>query len=160
MHVARMVAVGLLAFVIAMLAGCDRGNDRIALQTTDANVLATGRQLYAAHCAACHGAQLQGQPHWRERDANGRLPAPPHDASGHTWHHPDQVLFDITKYGVARAANLQGYDSAMPAFEGVLTDAQIVAVLGWIRSTWPAGIQHKQQEVNESALRNKAAGAP
>lgn len=61
----------------------------------------TGRRLYAAHCAACHGANLEGQANWRTRLANGRLPAPPHDASGHTWHHSDQVLLDITKKGPA-----------------------------------------------------------
>jgi mono/diheme cytochrome c family protein len=146
---------------LVLLAACGReGEGTIRLQTSDAGVLATGQRIYAARCAACHGAQLEGQPRWRERDASGRLPAPPHDPTGHTWHHPDAVLFNITKYGVAKAANLKGYDSAMPAFEGVLSDAEIVAVLSWIRSTWPAGIQHKQAEVNEAALQNKASGEP
>ena len=27
------------------------------------------------------------------------LPAPPHNETGHTWHHPDEMLFAITKYG-------------------------------------------------------------
>lgn len=144
-----------------LLAACAReGSEPIRLETSDAGVLATGQRLYAQHCAACHGAKLEGQPRWRERDASGRLPAPPHDETGHTWHHPDQVLFDITKHGVAKAAGLQGYDSAMPAFEGVLGDAEIVAVLAWIRSTWPAGIRHKQAQVNEAALANKAAKQP
>jgi hypothetical protein len=48
---------------------------------------------------ALPGANLEGQPNWKERQANGRLPAPPHDASGHTWHHPDAQLFGITKQG-------------------------------------------------------------
>jgi mono/diheme cytochrome c family protein len=146
---------------LALLAACGRqGDDTIRLQTVDAGALATGQRIYAARCAACHGAKLEGQPHWRERDASGRLPAPPHDATGHTWHHPDEVLFRITKYGVAKAANLPDHDSAMPAFEGVLSDAEILAVLGWIRSTWPPAIQHKQAEVNEAALANKALGMP
>jgi mono/diheme cytochrome c family protein len=58
------------------------------------------------------------------------------------------VLFDITKYGVARAANLKGYDSAMPAYEGVLTDPEIVAVLSWIKAQWPADIRRQNDEVN------------
>jgi len=120
-------------------------------------VLARGQVVYAQHCAACHGARLEGQPRWRERDAAGRLPAPPHDASGHTWHHPDQVLFDITKFGVAKAAHLKDYDSAMPAYEGVLPDADIVAVLAWIRAQWPAPIRAQQEEVNAQALRNAQA---
>ena len=143
----------------ALLAACTEappaGSVRIG--TNDAAVLATGQAVYVKHCAACHGARLEGQSRWRERDASGRLPAPPHDASGHTWHHPDQVLFDITKHGVAKAAKLQGYDSAMPAYAGVLTDAEIVAVLAWIKAQWPAAIRSQQEEVNAQALRNARA---
>lgn len=150
---------GLLVSCYALLlAGCGEspapGGVRIA--SDDPGVLARGQAVYAQHCAACHGARLEGQPRWRERDATGRLPAPPHDASGHTWHHPDQVLFDITKHGVAEAANLQGYESAMPAYANVLADADIVAVLAWIRSQWPDEIRRQQEEVNAQALRNRA----
>jgi S-disulfanyl-L-cysteine oxidoreductase SoxD len=147
---------------VALLAACDAAPPagRVRLATNDLAVLATGQAVYVKYCAACHGAHLEGQPGWRERDAAGRLPAPPHDASGHTWHHPDQVLFDITKYGVARAANLAGYDSAMPAYEGVLTDAEIVAVLAWIRAQWPQSIRAQQEEVNAQALRNARAARP
>ena len=149
-----------LCAAIFLLAACSRASDSgVRLATDDESVLATGRQIYSTRCAACHGANLQGQPHWRERDASGRLPAPPHDASGHTWHHPDQVLFDITKYGVARAAQLKDYDSAMPAFDGVLSDAQIVAVLSWIKSTWPPRIRDLQRQVDEAERNNKEHAA-
>jgi S-disulfanyl-L-cysteine oxidoreductase SoxD len=146
------------AFVL--LAACDRDAATpatVRLDSGNAQLLATGKAVYAKHCASCHGAQLQGQPNWRERDVSGRLPAPPHDASGHTWHHPDLVLFNSTKYGVARAANLKDYQSAMPAYEGVLSDAEIVAVLSWIKSQWPAGVRDKQEQVNAAAERNAAA---
>ena len=143
----------------ALLAGCDAAPPpgTIRLDTGDATVLAKGEAIYRQQCAACHGARLQGQPHWRERDASGRLPAPPHDASGHTWHHPDEVLFRITKYGVAKAANLKDYESSMPAYEGVLGDDDIVAVLSWIKAQWPAAIRAQQEEVNAAALKNRAA---
>ena len=146
--VSRTIAV--LAAVVA-LAGCDRPDDPspYRLRPDDAAVVAQGRQIYATHCAACHGAQLEGQPNWRTRDAGGRLPAPPHDASGHTWHHPDEALFMITKFGVAKAANIKDYDTAMPVYEKVLTDAEIVAVLSWIKSQWPPAIRHKNDEVNK-----------
>ena len=80
-------------------------------------------------------------------------PAPPHDASGHTWHHPDEVLFRITKYGVAKAANLKNYESAMPAYEDRLSDEEIVAVLSWIKSTWPPEIRARVDRVNAEASR-------
>ena len=117
----------------------------------DATLTERGRQVYLAHCAACHGAELQGQPDWRTRGADGSLPAPPHDASGHTWHHPDELLFRMTKYGVGRAAGLEGYESAMPAYEGLLDDEEIVAVLSWIKSQWPAEVRAMHDQVNARA---------
>ena len=117
----------------------------------DAKVLALGRQVYQSRCAACHGAGLEGQPNWRERGPDGRLPAPPHDASGHTWHHPDAVLFNITKFGVAKAASLKDYASAMPIYEGVLSDEQIVAALSWIKAQWPANIRERHDQMNAQA---------
>lgn len=107
--------------------------------------LALGQQLYATKCASCHGAQLEGQPDWKRRLENGRMPAPPHDATGHSWHHADRQLFTITKLGVG--AVVPGYESDMPAFEGVLTDAEIAATLAWIKSTWPARQRGFQAEV-------------
>ena len=140
------------AALAAVVSGCDRQPDSpYRLRPDDPAVLVRGKRVYEAHCAACHGAQLQGQPNWRMRDAAGRLPAPPHDASGHTWHHPDEVLFRITKFGVAKAANLKDYDSAMPAYEKVLTDEEVVAVLSFIKAHWPAGIRAKHDEVNKPA---------
>ena len=100
-----------------------------------ADELALGQDLYAANCASCHGADLEGQPDWKRRLDNGRMPAPPHDASGHTWHHADRSLFAITKLGVGGV--VPGYESDMPAFEGVLTDEEIRAVLAFVKSTWP-----------------------
>lgn len=97
--------------------------------------IAQGQQVYAANCASCHGAKLEGQPNWRRRLDNGRMPAPPHDETGHTWHHSDRILFSITKLGVT--AIVSGYQSDMPAFEEVLTDDEIATVLAYIKSTWP-----------------------
>ena len=71
------------------------------------------------------------------------LPAPPHDETGHTWHHPDQVLVKITRLGTAKAVDLPGYKSRMPGFEGVLADAEIVAALSYIKSTWPEDIRRR-----------------
>ena len=105
--------------------------------------MATGQRVYEAHCGSCHGAKLEGQSRWRERLPNGRLPAPPHDPSGHTWHHSDEALFRITKEGVAAIAG-GNYQSDMPPFKGVLSDAEIWAVLAYIKSTWPESIRARQ----------------
>lgn len=113
--------------------------------------VARGRSMYAAHCARCHGDHLQGQANWRERQPNGRLPAPPHDASGHTWHHPDQVLFSITKHGVKPPYAPEGYDSDMPGFAGVLSDSDILAVIAYLKSTWPPDIRDRQRALTQQA---------
>jgi mono/diheme cytochrome c family protein len=109
--------------------------------------VARGKRVYEAHCAACHGARLEGQPNWRERLPSGRFPAPPHDATGHTWHHSDALLFNITKHGIERYAP-PGYESDMPAFKGILSDEEIWAVLAYIKSNWPEETRQWQAAVS------------
>src|SRR4051812_44995289 len=121
-----MYRPAVLAASFALL-GCDKQS------ATD---LASGERLYLQHCASCHGAKLEGQPNWRERLPNGRLPAPPHDESGHTWHHPDAVLFSIVKNGLVPSNAPPGYESDMPAFGGKLSDTEIRNVLAYIESRW------------------------
>lgn len=123
----------------------------LTLQPDDAALVTRGQQVYLANCASCHGGKLEGQPNWRERNAQGMLPAPPHDETGHTWHHPDEMLFELTKYGVAKVANMPDYRSAMPAYEGKLSDADILAALSWIKSRWPAEIRAQHDAVNQRA---------
>jgi len=146
--VAGLAVVGVIAVLVIISSLSGRGSNRL-LRPDDARLVALGRQVYVAQCAACHGQRLEGQPNWRERGADGRLPAPPHDASGHTWHHPDAMLFRITKVGVAKAANLKDYVTAMPAYEGVLTDEEIVAVLSWIKAQWPAEIRKRHDAMSK-----------
>ena len=113
--------------------------------------LAMGEQIYGEQCAACHGVNLEGAPNWQFRQADGTLPAPPHDATGHTWHHDNGLLFNYTKLGSAGALEAMGitdFKSGMPAYAEVLTDEEIWSVLAFIRSTWPAEIQAAQEARN------------
>ncbi|UXX85362.1 c-type cytochrome [Roseovarius pelagicus] len=98
--------------------------------------LLMGERLYQENCASCHGIKLEGQADWKSRLSNGRMPAPPHDASGHTWHHTDRVLVDIITRGPAAVVG-NGYESDMPGYGGVLADGEIAAILDYIKSTWP-----------------------
>ena len=109
--------------------------------------VARGAAVYAQHCASCHGANLQGQPDWRTRLANGRLPAPPHDDTGHTWHHPEEVLFGITKFGLVPPYAPAGYESDMPAFGGTLSDEDIRAVLAFIESRWSSDVLETRRKM-------------
>jgi mono/diheme cytochrome c family protein len=124
-----------LVLAALLLAGCDSKRD------------ALGEKLYAQHCAACHGANLQGEPEWQKKLPNGRLRAPPHDDSGHTWHHPDDVLFGITKHGLVPPYAPIGYQSDMPAFAGTLSDEEIRAVLAFIKSRWSRSVLQQRAEM-------------
>jgi mono/diheme cytochrome c family protein len=128
--------------------------EAIALVPDDPAVVAEGRQIYTTQCASCHGATMQGQPNWQARGADGKLPAPPHDPTGHTWHHPDTVLFALTKYGPARMIGDPAYKSDMPAYDETLSDDQIIAALSYIKSTWPAEIRQRHDRINEQARQN------
>jgi mono/diheme cytochrome c family protein len=120
-----------------------------AMDAGDSRQVALGAQVYAAHCAECHGAHLEGEPDWRTRKPSGQLPAPPHDIGGHTWHHPDEQLFAITKHGMSRFAP-PDYKTAMPAFIGRLSDSEIRAVIAYIKSTWPEDIRRRQDALNRN----------
>lgn len=111
-----------------------------------------GRSLYVENCASCHGTDLKGQPDWQSTNADGVLPAPPHDATGHTWHHDNALLFDYTKLGGKKALEVRGvagFNSGMPAFEGSLSDGDIWDILAYIRSTWPERMQQVQASRNQ-----------
>lgn len=121
-----------------------------SLDPEQPDLVARGAEIYAAECATCHGTDLQGQPNWREPGADGRMPAPPHDATGHTWHHVDETLFTLTKYGLAGLLD-NPPPSDMPAYEGVLSDDEIIAVLSYIKSTWSADIRARHDALNEQS---------
>ena len=151
-----IVAVGLAALIVAgggafMLFRPEPDPSPTAagalFRPGDRQVVEEGRYIYRVACAQCHGLNLEGQPNWQQRGVDGLMPAPPHDANGHTWHHPDQALFEMTKYGMQRFAG-GDYRSAMPAYERILTDDEIIAVMSYIKSRWPATIRRQHDMIN------------
>ncbi|MGR3649091.1 MAG: c-type cytochrome [Shimia sp.] len=123
------------------------GAVRKGLPYQDAASVARGKSIYAESCASCHGAALEGQDNWRQRKPDGKMPAPPHDKTGHTWHHADDILIAITKYGTEQIVG-QGYKSDMPGFGDVLSDQDILDVLGYIKSTWPDRVIDMHNKAN------------
>jgi mono/diheme cytochrome c family protein len=113
------------------------------LPTLDPAEIALGQTVYETHCAACHGVNLEGQPEWKTLNEDGSWRAPPHDATGHTGHHSDAALLEAIRLGGARLPANVGL-SAMPAYAGVLTEAEMTAVLTYIKSTWPEDIRTDQ----------------
>ncbi|MGQ0749141.1 MAG: c-type cytochrome [Betaproteobacteria bacterium] len=152
------VGLALLATAVAFLAGSivlallSEGSAQA--DPDNPQQVAQGRKVYASYCAACHGTNLEGQPDWQTRLPSGRMPAPPHDASGHTWHHPDSILFGITKHGLVPGKYAPPkYESDMPAFGKQLSDEENWAVLAYIKSRWPEEIRAAQAETTRNAAR-------
>ncbi len=98
--------------------------------TLHMQLVSEGETLYAQHCASCHGANLEGVPDWKTVQPDGKLLPPPHDSSGHTWHHPDDLLLSIIAEGGEPS------NSDMPAFADILTDEETIAILTTIKNSW------------------------
>lgn len=151
-RVRNRIGVGLLAAAFAFLVGTILyalwAERRTLADPDDTQQVARGKSVYSQRCGTCHGVRLEGQPNWQEKLPTGRMPAPPHDASGHTWHHPDSMLFGMTKLGLIPGKYAPPkYESDMPAFGGVLSDDEIWAVLAYIKSSWPREIRKAQHEM-------------
>lgn len=146
--IAAVLAVIGVAFTLLGPSGTQAG-PRQQPKGSDAKA---GSVLYAEFCASCHGTNLEGQPNWRAQNDDGTMPAPPHDQTGHTWHHGDALLFDYTKRGGQAALEtrgVSGFSSGMPGFSDNLSDQQIWDILAYIKSTWTKRIRDMQATQTE-----------
>jgi mono/diheme cytochrome c family protein len=116
----------------------------------DAQRIDTGRRVYVAHCAACHGARGEGQPAWDRPDAAGELPAPPHDPQGHTWKHSDAVLYRIVKNGWRDPFN-KTRRLTMPAFGRTLSAREMRDVVEYLKTMWTPEQKAFQKEMSRQA---------
>ncbi len=140
-----VAAAALAAAALAAVVSLNRGGGS-AEATGDPS---RGSVLYAENCASCHGKDLEGQPDWRSPGEEGVLPAPPHDRTGHTWHHGDGMLFEYTKLGGQEALEqmgVTGVASGMPGYAGILTDQEIWDILAFIKASWPEREQELQRQ--------------
>ncbi|GJM40716.1 MAG: cytochrome c [Ardenticatenaceae bacterium] len=133
-----LVVLGILLILTAVLLLRDNPGSTTA-DLSNRQLVAMGETVYETYCAACHGFNLEGQPEWQQPFDDGSFKAPPHDETGHTWHHSDAYLIESIKLGGARLEPQIGV-SLMPAYDETLTDQQILAVLAYIKSSWPPDI--------------------
>lgn len=132
----------LVAIILAALWFANQ-NQSLMTNTANAAVISQGKQVYTTYCAGCHGVNLEGQPDWKQPFADGSFKAPPHDETGHTWHHSDAYLLESIRLGGTRLEANIGV-SAMPAYADMLTEEEMEAVLIYIKSSWPADIREAQ----------------
>ena len=100
-----------------------------------ASPIEPGRAIYQQACASCHGDSGGGAAQWQEVDANGELPAPPHDSSGHTWKHSDSMLYRLVQQGWRDPFN-KTRRLTMPAFQGQLSRQETMAVIDYLKTLW------------------------
>jgi mono/diheme cytochrome c family protein len=78
-----------------------------------------GRDLYAATCATCHGANGAGY-------AQATIPAPALNGSMHAWHHTDDQIRSWIRGGLGQ----------MPAVGATWSDEDIDAVIAYVKQWW------------------------
>ena len=117
-------------------------------------VLRLGQEQYNLVCGHCHGYNGEGQlastiQNTRELGMNL---VPPHDSSGHTWEHPDQLLFRVIKEGIQNPLD----QFAMPAFGG-MTDEQINATIEYMKLWWTPQQRARQAALTQEWARREQA---
>lgn len=151
------VAVGAAATSGAILAVAGVAEQAQAARQQE--LLARGEAVYVTHCQSCHG----------DRQGIGRQPGvPSHGRDGHTWHHSDQALKAVIRDGAPGAGpslELMGVSESqaaeilrelglaerwqgppMPAWKDVLSEADIEAVLAYIKTFWTPEQRRMQQQ--------------
>ena len=142
----RRLAVGVM-FVAASQTAIVRVNAETPL--SDLDQVKSGRAIYEQHCASCHGANAEGAPNWQERDAQGELPAPPHNTEGHTWRHSNADLYKMVSKGWRDPFN-KSKRLTMPAFGETLAPEQIRAVIDYLKTLWtPEQRQFQSEETRD-----------
>jgi mono/diheme cytochrome c family protein len=135
----RRLVFGLALAVIVVLLMAACGDD--APRAPDPGATATalvdsslekGRLLYAANCQVCHG----------DREGKGGSVASPHNEAGHTWHHPDAQLTEWVLNGRPIVA--------MPSFKDKLTEAEVDAILSYIKTWWRSDQRESQADISRS----------
>ena len=108
------------------------GSPQVEIEVPKANSVGKGVQLYAANCQVCHG----------DREAQGSTGrAPPHNDTGHTWHHPDAQLKDWVLNGK--------FPGAMPPFRDALTEEQVDTILSYIKTWWTTEQRESQADISQ-----------
>jgi len=140
---------GLLAIVQGMLVterstASAYATEICTLEELDPALVAQGKETYAQHCAACHGAQLEGAPDWQTPLEDGSHRPLPLNSAAHAWQHSDSALLRTITEG-RNAGKL----SSMPAFGETLSQQEIRSLVEFLKSSWGETERVQQQLLND-----------
>ncbi len=127
-----------LSMAVVLLASCGSNEGTRSPIPTAHPLIERGAVLYQANCQSCHGGATGGK---------GTDIPPPHNANGHTWHHPDQQLTEIILDGFSFSVGPQ----KMPAFKDKLSEEDVKAVLAYIKTWWTPEQREWQAKVTAQA---------
>ena len=92
--------------------------------------IAAGSALYADYCESCHGAGGIGEsPEDPAAQDEFGFKAPALNDDMHAWHHSDAGLRATINEGSPR-------NDRMAAWQDVLSDNEIDAIIAYVKSTW------------------------
>jgi len=115
------VIVGLAVVVLGARQRAGQPSNAQNPVAADTRSVDSGKALYAANCAACHGTTGHG-----DGPNAAALNPKPLDLTVHVGLHPDGQLFDLISNGVPR--------TQMPAWKGQLSETQRWDLLNYLRT--------------------------
>jgi len=110
--------------------------------------VALGHSLYDQHCAFCHGQDLAGKPGWDGDYPTGGRPPLPLDGSAAIARLTDRDLFDVSKFS-GQPFSPPSYKNDMPGFEGRLANADLWAIIAFMKSRWPEEAREQQRQAGK-----------
>ena len=130
----KIKSVVLFVSSLALIAGCNAAENTRWYSTEQ---VIHGNKVFQQNCAACHGANAEATPDWKQTDANGNYPPPPLNGTAHAWHHSLEVLRTQIREGGAPVGGV------MPPFKQVLSAEQIDQAIAYFQSKWPDSLYDK-----------------
>ena len=137
----------MIIFLVFIALSVAKAHNHFPITIESKIMIERGKIAYQNNCVSCHMVDLVGAENWKEIDEDGHRKAPPLNGTGHTWHHDDQTLHSIIKYGLAKL--VKNYQGKMIGFEDNLSDKEIDSVLAYIKSFWPKEEYEYQINLNK-----------
>ena len=124
-HLSDADLAAMATYLRALPAG--HGVPSPAVDTPPGSTDPVGQGLYEKHCAGCHGSDGAGVPGAYPRLANNRAV---------TMATPANLVHVVLRGGFAPVTAGNPRPFGMPPFATVLSDAEVAAILSYLRSAW------------------------